>query len=551
MVVSELFPPLSADAVRALGSYFEVLPKIVPLSQRHRRELPGNIRELWHDLTDERASRPTGYMAQASLFSAYLHYFLPWNLYRYSRFFSGPAFRDIGKVLGPESAGVVSLIDIGSGPLTVPIALFIARPELRKRPLTIVCTDRAGAAMETGEGILARLAEAITGSPLAWKIERVTGDASSSLRSKAMMVSAANVLNELFWTDGRPSDIQAKRHADYLSGLCVPGGRIVVLEAGIPRSGEHVARMRAELVRAGIGIVAPCPHVLGCPAPGSKSALPLDGSPLVPVETIARPSLARPGLRGTKGGRGAPEKVAGFALPVNTKVPWCHFNLGIEGAPARLSEISAEAGLPKEGVSLTVLVADKPATVGSSTVSDGTEGFPKAAPKGPVAKNSTTAVVRILSEEFRIPGGWFGRYACSAWGYTLVRYRKSDGGKGPSPSGVVPGALVDCDFGKAPSTDEKSGAVIASIAGREEPSGWVTRVPSPDSVKKHEKALPAAPVPEKQEPGKPEPIPDRKTHGDRHEGGKGKARDAIEPQPRERWKDAPAWVPHPGKRRGR
>lgn len=203
----ELFPQVAPEAAAALDRYFDILAKVFPLSPGHRRELPRDIRDLWHGLTDERSGRLQGYMGRPATLSAYLHYFLPWNLYRYVRFLAGT------EITVPEGG---TMVDIGSGPLAVPIALFIAAPELRNRRITVRCLDRSGSALETGAALLRALALELSGKELAWRLDLVPGDAGGKGGPAADLVTAANVLNELFWADGRPAAEQAARNADWL-----------------------------------------------------------------------------------------------------------------------------------------------------------------------------------------------------------------------------------------------------------------------------------------------------------------------------------------------
>ena len=93
------------------------------------------------------------------------------------------------------------IIDIGSGPLTLPIALWIARPELRGVELHIDCVDRVRRVMEIGATILEGLALR-SGQPFAWKVtvkKESFSMAETFERERYALVTAANVFNESFW----------------------------------------------------------------------------------------------------------------------------------------------------------------------------------------------------------------------------------------------------------------------------------------------------------------------------------------------------------------
>jgi hypothetical protein len=118
------------------------------------------------------------------------------------------------------------------------------------------------------------------------------------------------------------------------------------------------------------------------------------------------------------------------------KYPWCHFTIGAENAPTWLAKLSEEAKLPKDKLVYSYLLS----TRGSPALDD--------------------TKVRIVSEKFALPGGASGRYACSAKGYTLVRYN-------PERAALTSGDLIDLTGRPArdpslPATDEKSGAIMVS-----------------------------------------------------------------------------------------
>ena len=77
-----LFPPLDADARTALERLPEALHKVWPLNAAHRRSLPEDVAALSRLLTTERRDLRHPYWSSPAFVSAYLYYFLPWNLLR-------------------------------------------------------------------------------------------------------------------------------------------------------------------------------------------------------------------------------------------------------------------------------------------------------------------------------------------------------------------------------------------------------------------------------------------------------------------------------------
>lgn len=294
-----LFAALSPEAGAGLERLLRTIEETFPVPSRHRSALPRDVAQLSRELTSGRSDRDGGYLGKPAELSAYLRCFLPWNVFRLCRLLpSLPLSLSDGD----------AVVDLGSGPLTVPIALYLSRPELRGLKLEFRCLDRTGKVLEAGAALFAALCDA---EPCAWRMRTIRGPLGTRIEGpKAALVTAANVLNELFWDDRRPVAVQAERTAGLLSALARGDGDVLVVEPGIPRSGEFVSALRGALLPLWKAPAAPCPHAGDCPLPG--------------------------GRRGAK---------------------WCHFAFDTEEAPERLRRLSAAAGLPKERATLSFLLA--------------------------------------------------------------------------------------------------------------------------------------------------------------------------------------------------
>ena len=123
---------LSKESRIVLENFDEIVQGVRPLNSRQFVQLHRDIRNLSHRLTDEREERRMGYMNANEELSAYVRYFSWWNLVRFTRIFSNL----------PENAFNLNdgdcCIDIGSGPLTVVIAMWLSRPELREKKTYVV-----------------------------------------------------------------------------------------------------------------------------------------------------------------------------------------------------------------------------------------------------------------------------------------------------------------------------------------------------------------------------------------------------------------------------
>jgi len=401
--LSGLFPRLPDETRKALYRLQGIIDETFPLKARFRAALPKDIAELSRLLTFERTERDGSYLGRPALLSAYLRYYLPWNIYRLSRLFTG-----LPLDLKPND----TVNDFGAGPLTLAAALWISRPELRDIPLEFRCLDRTTAALDAGRKLFAALT-AKTACP--WTVKTIRGELrakslSVEIRGKPAALSAViNVYNELFWNFS-PMDTEglalfARNQARLLSSLT--GGSVLVVEPGIPRSGEFISILRSFLMEEGRDPVSPCPHSGPCSFPGGRAA----------------------------GGHG--------------KAKWCHFAFGVEDAPEELHLLSAAARLPKEKAALSFIL--------SGPIAQKT-GKNERLPFG--INSEGAAKIRVISDCFPVDSpeekNSHGRYGCCKSGIVLVTGSRK--GMDSCPSGALEElAIIGGAF------DPKSGARIARI----------------------------------------------------------------------------------------
>ncbi|WP_010257751.1 small ribosomal subunit Rsm22 family protein [Treponema primitia] len=395
-----LFPPLDPEIRRQVDSIPALVDQVLPIPKRFRSGLSRDVAELSRLLTSGRGERNDSYLNEAPLLSAYLRYFLPWNVYRLARLFPSLSL--------PLSAGD-ALTDLGSGPLTLPIALWISRPDLRQLPLEFRCLDRSGPALEAGKKIFAALTgsntAANTGCP--WTIKTIRASLGEPVRfSKAKLLTAVNLFNELFWKLPGVSALSsfAEKQARILSSLTLESGSILALEPGVPRCGEFISLLRASLSAKGRLPLAPCPHAGPCPLPGIPAA-------------------------------------ASRSEKADTK--WCHFAFTTTDAPAALHRLSEEARIPKERAVLSFLLAGP---------------VNAAAASAPEPVHSDSLPVRVISDPFPLTGTLYGRYGCSARGLVLVS------GKRGGVETLESGTQVTLTATTPEKRDGKSGALVLGLS---------------------------------------------------------------------------------------
>ena len=423
-----LFASLGPDALALLEALPQALDTVLPLRTAHKRDLPYAVRDLSRVLTSERGSLRDSYWSAPRHLSAYLRYFLPWNLVR------------LGKLLpnlpmpAPEAFSGRVVLDLGSGPLTLPLALWMSRPELRHAEVNIICSDVAPRPMEVGHDLFRAVTEAVSGSPSPWHIRTVRAPMETALRevrSNAILVTAGNVLNELRpRNNDEPMDDRLDELAQTLAHTLAPEGQALFVEPGTRLGGKLVAQFRRASMDAGLAPLAPCPHLAACPMLEKQASA------------------------------------------------WCHFTFGTQ-SPAWLATLSAKAQLEKATASIAFLLlrpipetmrqamedapelAAAPLAAQPDTLDDGDDlpqrrhpqlppGF-TALPGGPPA-----GMARILSDPIRIPGRLApARYACTEKGVALV----NDAASLPS------GSLVTVAWPEKPRRDTKSGALEAGWQG--------------------------------------------------------------------------------------
>lgn len=449
MSPEHLFPRPGGDFLSLLAGLPKHLDAAMPMRRQHRHELPGDIRRLSHLLTDEREELRRDYLSDPAVLSAYMRYFLPWNIYRLGVLFAGLALDPGGDT--PEAGATV--IDLGSGPLTAPLAMWMSRPHLRRRALHFICVDRAHKPMRLGLDTLNSMA-AKQGGLGPWRVTLVKGSLDERLREKADLVLMANALNEVLHRGEGAILEDAETLAAQLASQLTPSGQLLLVEPGIRPSAHLISALRRGLLHRGLSPLAPCPHTGPCPMSGR-----------------------------------------GYTA-------WCHFNFDAGAAPAWLKRLSDDARLAKDNVSLSFLhfsarARKLEAAAGKSLVRavSGPFDLPGSGPTGEGPRR-------------------FGQYACSERGLTLLSLPRKH--LVPAPGTLLEaawpeapekdaksGALV-LPLGQVPGWEAPAPAAEASAdaparAGRKPP-----RLPSQRPLERGPKPRPKA-APKK---ARPEPRPE-------------------------------------------
>ena len=348
---------IPADSVNILENFDSIVQSVRPLNSKQLQQLPHNIKEFSHQLTDERGSRRLGYMNEAIQLSVYTRYYLWWNLVRQVRLFS-----NLNTSAFPSKDEVTAL-DIGTGPLTVVTAIWLARPELRTKKITWYVMDVSQNAMKAGEDIFLSVAAKTKTEP--WKIIRVKGSFGTHINQKADFITCGNAMNEMEQASDMPPEYKAKKLYEQLKAYASPDCKYLMVEPGVPKSARLLSLFRTRFIKDGFNVQAPCPHAGECP-------------------------------------------MNGFKAYTGSQNKWCNFAFSTEDAPKKLLKLSDMAKLPKERAVLSFISAIP------RNALENTESSAKP------SKEPGTLTLRIASDPLKLPGWQTGFYACSELGLTLV-----------------------------------------------------------------------------------------------------------------------------------
>jgi hypothetical protein len=238
---------------------------------------------------------------------------------------------------------------------------------------------------------------------------------------RAALVTAVNVFDEALRHIPRGNipalRREAGKQARLLAALTSDTGSILVVEPGIPRSGEFISLLRASFLEGRRRPRAPCPHGGICPLGG------------LPPEKV-------------------PHKTTG-------KGKWCHFAFNTQDAPRALLTLSAGAGLPKERATLSFLLAGPPE--GNNPPPGDAPGRGRGGEDAAAVPGKTLVPARIVSDAFPLPRNRCGRYGCSARGLILVSGEKA------VVERYAPGTLPQVVLRAPEDRDQKSGALRGEI----------------------------------------------------------------------------------------
>lgn len=431
-MTTPLFSVPDSFARRGLEYLFHVLDDVMPMHGSQKRDLAPACRDLSALLTTDRDGLSRPYWTSPRLTSAYLRYFLPWNLVRLSALLPG---LDFGRI--PDEP---LILDMGSGPLTLPLALWLSRPDLRSRAVTLVASDSTPHILELGRSIFEGMRTGLDPeSP--WTIRTMRATVSQAPRrvyakpGSVWMMSMGNVLNEMEERRARPGHQMADRMRELLESawtMLDEDGLLLSVEPGTRQGGRLVAHLR----KSALGGVEEEPEYEDLTAFALREEQ--AGRRMYDDDDMEDDDMSDFGLPPLFMPLSPCPHSGSCPMLDRRSTAWCHVNAPAEHAPQALRDISVRAGLDKDSISLSFVLLRK--------LKDGEE-----LPPAP-ARRRAGVPARIVSDAFVVPGyPGRARYACTPLGLALI----------PASSHLPPGAL--CLARQTSERDRKSRAVILSL----------------------------------------------------------------------------------------
>ena len=159
-------------------------------------------------------------------------------------------------VARPEFAPA-SVLDLGGG---LGAAAFAAAATW-ETIVTVTVVDASGLMIGAGQRLLAAVGDRAPAPRFEWQSGDLAQPAHARPSRSADLVTLSYVLSEL------PE--VTRRHAIDAAGGAA-GGAVVAIEPGTPAGYQRILDARADVIRLGFEVAAPCPHSSDCPISGGR-----------------------------------------------------------------------------------------------------------------------------------------------------------------------------------------------------------------------------------------------------------------------------------------
>lgn len=377
------------------------------LSEKNFTSMKKNVFSLFKQLTSERKERYANYLNQDKLLSAYIFYYLPWNCYKLVKLF---LHLNISEVLKKFDKPELTFIDFGAGPLTVLIALWIAEPKLRAKKITWYCFDLSTKILDLGEKIFKLLANENRHNAKNWTIKKLNKKFGEIKNLKCDFYFSANMFNEFLDFNSENFFRETFNVTQIINSYLTEKAFALVVEPGNPQGGKIITNLRTHFLDKNFSILSPCTQGKNCPMQKSQ-------------------------IDKTKSNFNVEDSFS-FA-----KRKWCHFSFKNSNDIKQLSAISEIVKLPKESITLSYLFVAK-------------------ARINKTMEHKSFVRIRVISNIIKLPQYTFGRYACSEFGFLLLKSKNKTLIKGMHSGNIF---KLPCSFFINNLHDKKTGAKVIEV----------------------------------------------------------------------------------------
>ena len=87
--IESVFGKLTSEEYELINAFSHIVDNTLKLKAKQKKETFKAIRELFQELTSERENKNIDYLSDPIKLSAYIYYYLWWNLLRFVRLFNG------------------------------------------------------------------------------------------------------------------------------------------------------------------------------------------------------------------------------------------------------------------------------------------------------------------------------------------------------------------------------------------------------------------------------------------------------------------------------
>lgn len=232
----------------------------VRLFQSELKKLASNVARLSALLTKDREALPAAYLKDEGLRKAYIHYFLPSNIYKIHIPLKELSLHP-KKILSKEK---LRILDIGSGPGTATLGVLEFFFMQKKSPfLEFTAVDPVAENLKDAEALFKdRSPKEATLTTLKSSIEKIE----PIIKGQFDIIILSNLLNEVAHSDAQRIAKRVAILKSLISRSLSADGSCIIIEPALRETCRDMLTVRDGLLEEGLRIYSPCLMGEKCPA---------------------------------------------------------------------------------------------------------------------------------------------------------------------------------------------------------------------------------------------------------------------------------------------